>query len=39
MLREKVSLALDTMVQDHERSIGGMHLEWSILPEAFVMNL
>jgi len=37
MLREKVSLALDTMVQDHERSIGGMHLEWSILPEAFVI--
>ncbi len=37
MLREKVALALDTMVQDHERSIGGMHLEWSILPEAFVI--
>jgi 3-carboxy-cis,cis-muconate cycloisomerase len=38
MLREKTALALDAMVQDHERGIGAMHLEWSILPEAFVLT-
>lgn len=37
MLREKVGLALDAMVQEHERATGPMHLEWSILPEAFVL--
>jgi len=37
MLREKASLAFDAMVQDHERGTGPMHLEWSILPEAFVL--
>ncbi len=37
MLREKAALAFDTMVADHERSTGPMHLEWSILPEAFVL--
>jgi 3-carboxy-cis,cis-muconate cycloisomerase len=37
MLREKAALALDAMVQDHERATGPMHLEWSILPEAFVI--
>jgi 3-carboxy-cis,cis-muconate cycloisomerase len=37
MLREKASLAFDSMVQDHERATGPMHLEWSILPESFVL--
>ncbi len=37
MLREKAALAFDTMVQEHERGVGGMHLEWAILPEAFVL--
>jgi 3-carboxy-cis,cis-muconate cycloisomerase len=37
MLREKAALALDALVQEHERSIGLHHLEWSILPEAFVL--
>jgi 3-carboxy-cis,cis-muconate cycloisomerase len=37
MLREKATLALDAMVQEHERGVGGMHLEWSLLPEAFVL--
>jgi 3-carboxy-cis,cis-muconate cycloisomerase len=37
MLREKAALAFDAMVQDHERATGPMHLEWSILPEAFVL--
>ncbi|MCG8543815.1 MAG: adenylosuccinate lyase family protein [Alphaproteobacteria bacterium] len=38
VLREKTALALDAMVQDHERGIGPMHLEWSILPESFVLT-
>jgi 3-carboxy-cis,cis-muconate cycloisomerase len=37
MLREKAALAFDTMVQEHERGVGGMHLEWAVLPEAFVL--
>jgi 3-carboxy-cis,cis-muconate cycloisomerase len=37
MLREKAALAFDAMVQDHERGTGPGHLEWSILPEAFVI--
>ena len=37
MLREKASLAFDAMVQEHERGVGLMHLEWSLLPEAFVL--
>jgi 3-carboxy-cis,cis-muconate cycloisomerase len=37
MLREKAALAFDAMVADHERGTGPMHLEWSILPEAFVI--
>lgn len=37
MLREKATLAIDAMVQEHERSVGMHHLEWSILPEAFVL--
>jgi len=37
MLREKAALAFDTMVQEHERGVGAMHLEWAILPEAFVL--
>lgn len=37
MLREKATLAFDAMVQEHERGVGGMHLEWSLLPEAFVL--
>jgi 3-carboxy-cis,cis-muconate cycloisomerase len=38
MLREKAALAFDAMVQDHERGTGPGHLEWSILPEAFVIT-
>lgn len=37
MLREKAALAFDAMVTEHERGTGPMHLEWSILPEAFVI--
>ncbi|MEX2641965.1 MAG: adenylosuccinate lyase family protein [Acetobacterales bacterium] len=38
MMREKVALACDAMVWEHERSGQGMmHLEWDILPQAFVI--
>ncbi|HAA91681.1 MAG: 3-carboxy-cis,cis-muconate cycloisomerase [Rhodospirillaceae bacterium] len=38
LVREKVGLALDCMVAQHERDIGGGHLEWTLLPEAFVLT-
>ncbi len=39
MMREKVALACDTLVWEHERSGQGMmHLEWDILPQAFVIT-
>ncbi|MDA0655461.1 MAG: adenylosuccinate lyase family protein [Proteobacteria bacterium] len=38
MIREKVGLALDCMVAQHERDPGGGHLEWTLLPEAFVLT-
>ena len=38
MAREKVSLALDCMVAQHERDVGGGHLEWTLLPETFVLT-
>ncbi len=37
MLREKASLSLDVLIQENERSAGPMHLEWTLLPEAFVI--
>lgn len=38
ILREKAALSYDTLVQEHERGVGTMHLEWSIIPEAFVLS-
>ena len=38
MAREKVGLALDCMVAQHERDVGGGHLEWTLLPETFVLT-
>lgn len=38
ILREKSALSHDTLVQEHERGVGTMHLEWSIIPEAFVLS-
>jgi len=38
MVREKVGLSLDCMVAQHERDLGGGHLEWTLLPEAFVLT-
>jgi 3-carboxy-cis,cis-muconate cycloisomerase len=37
MLRERAALMLDAMVQDFERATGPWHLEWSALPESFVL--
>lgn len=34
-LRELSSSQLTAMVQEHERGVGHMHLEWLIIPEAF----
>jgi len=36
-LRESVGSQLSAMIQEHERPIGPMHLEWMIIPEAFVL--
>lgn len=36
-LRECVSSQLTAMVQEHERSVSSMPLEWLALPEAFVL--
>lgn len=36
-LRECVSSQLTAMVQEHERSVSAMPLEWLALPEAFVL--
>ncbi len=37
MLRERASLMLDAMLTDFERATGAWHLEWSALPEAFLL--
>jgi 3-carboxy-cis,cis-muconate cycloisomerase len=37
MLRERASLMLDAMMTDFERATGPWHLEWSALPESFLL--
>ena len=37
-VREKASLGLDAMMQDFERATGPWHLEWSVIPEAFILT-
>jgi 3-carboxy-cis,cis-muconate cycloisomerase len=37
MLRERASLALDAMMTDFERATGPWHLEWSAVPESFLL--
>jgi len=37
MLRERAALMLDAMLTDFERATGPWHLEWSALPEAFLL--
>lgn len=36
-LREMASSQLCAMVQEHERGVGQMHIEWMVLPESFVL--
>jgi len=36
-MRELASSQLSAMVQEHERAVGPMHLEWMLIPEAFVL--
>lgn len=37
-VRQHAGLALDAMLQDFERATGPWHIEWSAVPEAFVMT-
>jgi 3-carboxy-cis,cis-muconate cycloisomerase len=36
-LREYVGSQLTAMIQEHERSVGMMHIEWGVVPESFVL--
>src|SRR5690606_30307481 len=38
MLRERAALMLDAMIQDFERATGPWHLEWSAVPESFLLT-
>ncbi|WP_067749934.1 class-II fumarase/aspartase family protein [Orrella dioscoreae] len=37
-VRQHAGLALDAMLQDFERATGPWHLEWSCIPESFVLT-
>jgi 3-carboxy-cis,cis-muconate cycloisomerase len=37
MLRERAALMLDAMITDFERATGPWHLEWSAVPESFLL--
>ncbi|MGB3290454.1 MAG: adenylosuccinate lyase family protein [Burkholderiaceae bacterium] len=37
-VRQHAGLALDAMMQDFERATGPWHIEWSAIPEAFVLT-
>ncbi len=37
LLRDKASAMLDAMVQDFERATGPWHVEWAVVPEAFLL--
>jgi 3-carboxy-cis,cis-muconate cycloisomerase len=36
-MREMVGSQLSAMIQEHERAIGPMHLEWLVIPDAFIL--
>src|SRR5690606_18162376 len=36
-LRELVSSQLTAMIQEHERGVGQMNIEWMVVPESFVL--
>ncbi len=37
-LRELAGSQMTAMIQEHERGVGQMHLEWLVIPEAFVLT-
>ncbi|WP_031469797.1 class-II fumarase/aspartase family protein [Sciscionella sediminilitoris] len=37
LLRDKASAMLDAMMQDFERATGPWHIEWAVIPEAFLL--
>ncbi|MEU7044458.1 adenylosuccinate lyase family protein [Streptomyces varsoviensis] len=37
LLRDKSSAMLDAMLQDFERATGPWHIEWAVVPEAFLL--
>jgi 3-carboxy-cis,cis-muconate cycloisomerase len=37
-VRQHAGLAIDAMVQDFERATGPWHVEWSAIPEAFILT-
>ncbi|SNB65549.1 3-carboxy-cis,cis-muconate cycloisomerase [Arboricoccus pini] len=38
LVRQHVAAMLDAMVQDFERATGPWHVEWAVLPEAFILT-
>ena len=38
VVRQHAALLLEAMVADHERATGPWHIEWIVLPEAFVLT-
>ena len=36
-LREMASSQMVAMIQEHERGVGQMHIEWMIVPESFIL--
>ena len=36
-LRESIGSQLTAMIQEHERAVGAMPLEWMVIPEAFLL--
>jgi 3-carboxy-cis,cis-muconate cycloisomerase len=38
VVRQHVALLLEAMAADHERATGPWHIEWIVLPEAFVLT-
>lgn len=37
LLREKASAQMTAMIQEHERAVAGMPIEWIVIPEAFLL--
>lgn len=37
-MRELVGSQVTAMIQEHERGVGQMHLEWLVIPDAFILS-